>query len=349
MCLGKACSFEECHFQHHRAYRSQPWFTSDEHEWEDDVKYTWRTEKPKIRKSEKNKEEQPKPTKQEKAKSDSNSYRGSTSNMSIAPSQRDEPHLPQVPENSSSKQSQPAEALEEAPASKEERKEVPKSTPQEEAPSSTPPSEQQNQPAKEKETKVKSTAVVSPEHSTDDEIEMVLETEEHKQARIEKTNATATWRNMPKDSTQAQRQTWKKVWLDRFDQEQLQLQEEQEQVDSFLKRPMQEDLDAALELLCLPPCASSHFRCEDFLKQLEGARRKNFQTQMGRYSTDKIGKPDSDGMNPDGEDCSTPEKKAQAWKDRAQKVVNAQDTINLAAKWGVKKLTTGEDGKQVWI
>ncbi len=39
------------------------------------------------------------------------------------------------------------------------------------------------------------------EHDTDDEIEMVQETEDQKQARIEKRNANATEQNMPKHST----------------------------------------------------------------------------------------------------------------------------------------------------
>ena len=71
MCLGKPCRLgEECYFQHHRAYRDQPWFTSDKEFWEGDVKYTWRTEAPVMRRSERNMEGQPKPNKQAKASSD---------------------------------------------------------------------------------------------------------------------------------------------------------------------------------------------------------------------------------------------------------------------------------------
>jgi len=44
MCLGKPCKYEEkCHFSHHPGYKKQPWFTSDQENWKDNVKYTWRT------------------------------------------------------------------------------------------------------------------------------------------------------------------------------------------------------------------------------------------------------------------------------------------------------------------
>ena len=120
--------------------------------------YTWRTEAPKTRRSERNMGEQPKPTKQGKASSDSTSGSISTSNKSMGP--RTKPERPfhepvnqgqqsrfhpaqAMPENSSSTQNQPAEVPEEAAASSEEGKEVP---------SSTPPSEQ-SQPAEAEETK----------------------------------------------------------------------------------------------------------------------------------------------------------------------------------------------------
>ncbi len=70
---------------------------------------------------------------------------------------------------------------------------------------------------------------------------------------------------------------------------------------------------------------------------------------MVRYSIDKAGRPDSDNDNPAGENCSTPELRNQAWTNRAQQLVNAKDTCSIAAKWGVKTLEKGEDGKQEWI
>ena len=247
--------------------------------------------------------------------------------------------------------SAPKESPKEAAAPTEERKEVP---------SSTPPSEQ-SQPAEAEETKEESmspktspkrshdddtASVISDEHDTDDEIEMVAESPEQKKARVEKRNAGATFRNMPKDSTDEQREDWPKVWLDKFDQQQERLEEKQEQVSSFLKRPMTEDLNAALKLLGLPEW--TNFTCIEYMNQTEDARTKNFKTFMNKYHPDKIERPNSDKFNPDGEDCSTPEKKTQAWKDRVHRFVNAKDTCNDAAKWGVKELQM-VNGKPTWI
>jgi hypothetical protein len=340
------------------------------------VKYTWRTEAPKKRKSERNKEERPEPSKQSKASSTSSS--GSTDIGNITGKTKPErkwfepaaeyqrgnlPTAQARPENSSPTQNQSAEVPEKATASNEERKEVT---------SSTPPSEQ-SQPVEAEETKEESmspktspkqsqaaddsigafsendpkgdTSVVS-EHSSDEDIEMTVESEEHRQARIKKRNETATWKNMPKDSTPAQRTDWPKVWLGKFNQQQEQLEEEANVMANFAKRHMREDFDAALKLLCLPPW--TNFHCVEFLQQLDASRKKKFKVLMSKYSTDKIARPDSDKYNPEGEDCSTPEKKEQAWKSRAQKFVEANETINHVAKWGVKELKT-VNGKQVWI
>jgi hypothetical protein len=190
------------------------------------------------------------------------------------------------------------------------------------------------------------TSVVSPEHSSDDDVEMIVESEEQRQARIKKRNETATWRNMPKDSTPEQREDWPKVWLGKYDQRQEIVLEKADQAENFARRHMKEDFDAALELLGLPPWTARH--CIEYLQQLVDLRKKKFKELMVKYSTDKIAGPDSDKYNPEGEDCSTPEKKEQAWKDRAQRFVEANETINHVARWGVKALETVE-GKQVWI
>jgi hypothetical protein len=192
----------------------------------------------------------------------------------------------------------------------------------------------------------KATTVYSDAHSSDEEIEMTQESEEHMQARIEKRNAAATWKNMPKESTPEQRTDWPKVWLGKVNQQQEQVEEEANVMANFARRHMREDFDAALKLLCLPPW--TNFHCVEFLQQLDASRKKKFKVLMSKYSTDKIARPDSDKFNPEGEDCDTPEKKEQAWKGRAQRFVEANETINHVAKWGIKELVMVE-GKLVWI
>jgi hypothetical protein len=151
---------------------------------------------------------------------------------------------------------------------------------------------------------------------------------------------------MPKDSTPEQREDWPKVWLGKYDQRQEIVLEKADQAENFARRHMKEDFDAALELLGLPPWTARH--CIEYLHHLVDVRKKKFKELMVKYSTDKIAGPDSDKYNPEGEDCDTPEKKEQAWKGRAQRFVEANETINHVAKWGVKELRTVE-GKQVWI
>ena len=352
MCLGKPCSFgEKCHFQHHRAYRSQPWFTSDEHEWEDDVKYTWRTEKPKIRKSERNKGEKPIPDKFGKTRVAMSYVR--TSNMSTGPRTKEtrrwyEPageyqrgNLPQaVPENSSSKQSQPAEAPEEAPASKEERKE---------APSSTPSSEQQNQPAETEETKEESMSpktspkasqadnhgwmfnmpnseLIISEHDTDDDL--VEETEDQRQARIEERNANATAQNMPKYSTPTSRHSWGRVWLQEWERIELAAEEEQNKASRIKNRPSIEQYKDALKILGLGYL--------DPKLRTEERAAADFKRLMFKYATDKMKLENSEMNDPQGEDCSTPELRKQAWTTRMQRIVGAKDNFTAGNKYGVQ-------------
>ena len=69
------------------------------------------------------------------------------------------------------------------------------------------------------------TSVISPEHDSDDEIEMVEESKEHKKARIEKRNANATFKNMPEHSTPEQREDWPKKWLDKYDGRKIEAEE----------------------------------------------------------------------------------------------------------------------------
>ena len=69
---------------------------------------------------------------------------------------------------------------------------------------------------------------------------------------------------------------------------------------------------------------------------------------MIRYSIDKAGRPESGNESPAGEDCDTHEKRTQAWTNRVQKLVNAKDTCNTAAKWGVKILKM-VSGKPEWV
>ena len=57
---------------------------------------------------------------------------------------------------------------------------------------------------------------------------------------------------------------------------------------------------------------------------------------MVKYSLDKLGRPESDNENPAGEDCSTQEKKTQAWTTRVQKLVSARDNFMAGAKYGCK-------------
>jgi hypothetical protein len=226
------------------------------------------------------------------------------------------------------------------------------------------PSSEQNQPADVEETKEASmspktspkgsranegtTSILSPEHSSDDDFEMTVESEEHRQARTKKRNETATWKNMPKESTPEQRIDWPKVWLGKFSQQQEIIEEKAEQLKAFMDRPMKEDLNAALKLLGVPEWGD-FFTCIDYMKQVDAARLKNFTKLLRMYSVDKQAHPQSEKRDPAGKDCSTPKLRDEAWTDRAQKFVNAKDICNAAAKWGCKELSLLDDGTYAWI
>ena len=360
MCLGKPCRLglrEECHFQHHRGYQSQPWFTSDEITWEGDVMYTRRTEAPNRRKSKRNKEERPEPDSQSKASSTSSS--GSTNIGSTAgrtkPEYRQRGNLPAaqaMPESSSATQNQPAESPEVAAASNENRKEVPSSI----------PSNEQNQSADVEETKEESmspktspkgsqagdnsiwasnkndpsaASIVSPNHSSDDD-DIIVESAEQEQARIKERNDNATVQNMPKISSPSSRRSWPPVWLQEWERQELEAEEIQNEANRFGNRPNVDEFKDALKILGLanlPP-----------KDRTEERAKVDFKRLMSRYATDKMKLEKSELNDPKGVDCSDPEVRIQAWKDRVQRIVSAKDNFIAGLNYGVK-FRKNKDGK----
>ena len=90
----------------------------------------------------------------------------------------------------------------------------------------------------------------------------------------------------------------------------------------------------ALALLRLP--AWENFNIFEYLIMLKEATAKNFRKLSLVYSVDKMASANVD-QDPSGEDCSTLEKRKQAWTRRMQKLVEAKDIIAAAAASGVKE------------
>jgi hypothetical protein len=63
------------------------------------------------------------------------------------------------------------------------------------------------------------------------------------------------------------------------------------------------------------------------------------------YATDKMKLENSEMNDPQGEDCSTPELRKQAWTTRMQRIVGAKANFLAGNKYGVK---CEQDKDGVW-
>jgi hypothetical protein len=170
-------------------------------------------------------------------------------------------------------------------------------------------------------------SIVSPNHSSDDD-DIIVESAEQEQARIKERNDNATVQNMPKISSPSSRRSWPPVWLQEWERQELEAEEIQNKANRIKNRPNVDEFKDALKILGLanlPP-----------KDRTEERAKADFKRLMFKHATDKIKLEKSELNDPKGVDCSDPEVRIQAWKDRVQRIVSAKDNFIAGLNYGVK-------------
>ena len=123
------------------------------------------------------------------------------------------------------------------------------------------------------------------------------------------------------------------------ERQELAAEEKQNEDNRFRRRPNSIEFKEALTVLGL-----------GFLDPRERTIERanvDFKRLIFLYATDKMKLENSEMNDPQGEDCSTPERRSQAWTTRMKKIIGARDNFTAGMKYGVKTLQNA-DGVWYW-